>query len=596
VTGQRILLLVLVTWALLMIVPDLWRVVQPLGSFGFSANNDGLIYNVTGLFDDQTASPAWNAGVRAGDQLDLSKMRCLPYDAARCGAVLASLGGVQLAVPGHSITLDLASTPNQPARQITLIAKERPTNFLERAVLLLDQIAGILVVLAAAWLVWTRPGPMSWGFFLYVMWFNPGQSYQFYALLQGWPLLLLAQNVAGCIAQAAGFAGLLLFVTRVPNDEPDLKWRALERVLPAITLVLALLLLASYASAFGYRMEFETEAGILTGFIVASCAFAILMARRRNLAPEDYQRMRWVIWGCLIGLPSFLIAELASETTIFNTRWGDFTPSQDIVGVLFLVNGILCLFVFEALRRPRVVSVAIPLRRVTILAFLLSAPFLLLHHQVERIQHHLSLPTWGWFALGVLTLFLISQLQEGAVAVVDRFFNRPLDLLERTLTQAMRGAQRPAEIDRLLTDEPYQALKLTSAAAFRRQGPFFVRDVEGKGWEGCASRMLSERPMLAAATSGRPFELREQDGDGIDFPPGLRRPVLAVPAADPVRCFALSLYGPHAAGTDLDTNERAMLSRLAQYAAAMYAELEAAELHRRVATLERKLKASARGD
>jgi hypothetical protein len=70
-----------------------------------------------------------------------------------------------------------------------------------------------------------------------------------------------------------------------------------------------------------------------------------------------------------------------------------------------------------------------------------------------------------------------------------------------------------------------------------------------------------------------------------------RRPVLAVPAADPVRCFALSLYGPHAVGTDLDTDERAMLSRLARFAAAMYAKLEAVELRRRIAMLERKFKA-----
>ncbi len=55
--GQRILFVVLLAWALAMIVPDLWRVVQPLGSFGFYANNDGLIYNVTGPFDDETASP-----------------------------------------------------------------------------------------------------------------------------------------------------------------------------------------------------------------------------------------------------------------------------------------------------------------------------------------------------------------------------------------------------------------------------------------------------------------------------------------------------------------------------------------------------------
>src|SRR4029450_7404930 len=91
-----------------MIVPDLWRVLQPLGSFGFYANDDGLIYNVTGPFNDQTASPAWNAGIREGDQLDLSKMRCLPYDAVTCRSILTALGGVQFSVPGRSIPPDLA--------------------------------------------------------------------------------------------------------------------------------------------------------------------------------------------------------------------------------------------------------------------------------------------------------------------------------------------------------------------------------------------------------------------------------------------------------------------------------------------------------
>jgi hypothetical protein len=192
-----------------------------------------------------------------------------------------------------------------------------------------------------------------------------------------WPLLLLAQNIAGCIAQAVGFTGLLLFVLRVPNDEPDPRWRRLERALPLIVLVLTLLLLASYGSVFGYRTETGTRAGILSGFVV-----------------------------------------------------------------------------------------------------------------------------------------------------------------------------------------------------------------------GCATRELNlEQPIFAAVSTGQPFGLEERDDDGIDFPPGLRRPVLGVPAADPVRCFALSLYGPHAVGTDLNANERAMLSRLARFAAAMYAELEAVELHHRIAMLERKFKA-----
>jgi hypothetical protein len=57
-------------------------VVQPLGSFGFYANNDGLIYDVAGPFDDDTVSPAWKTGMRPGDRLDLSRLRCSLKDLA----------------------------------------------------------------------------------------------------------------------------------------------------------------------------------------------------------------------------------------------------------------------------------------------------------------------------------------------------------------------------------------------------------------------------------------------------------------------------------------------------------------------------------
>jgi hypothetical protein len=160
----------------------------------------------------------------------------------------------------------------------------------------------------------------------------------------------------------------------------------------------------------------------------------------------------------------------------------------------------------------------------------------------------------------------------------------------------MREAREPGDIDRLLADEPWRALKLSSAAAFRRQGSSLVRKEDGKGWEGCATRKLNlEQPIFAPVSTCQPFGIEEEDGKGIDFPPGLRRPILAVPAADPVRCFALSLYGPHAVGTDLDSNERAMLSRLARFAAAMYAEFEAVELRHRIATLEQKFKVPSQG-
>jgi hypothetical protein len=589
-TPSRLLLIALTLWGLVMIVPDLIRVVQPLGSFGFYANNDGLIYDVTGPFDDETESPAWKAGMRPGDRLDLSRLRCSLKDLATCGYALAALGGVQYVLPGRVAVVDLVARHGQPERQVTLVAAQRPANFVVRAVLLLDQVAGILVVVAAAWLVWTRPSAMSWGFFVYVNWFNPGQAYAFYAILQQWPLLLLAQDIAGCFAQAVGYAGLILFVLHAPNDQTEARWRPVERALPFVALVFALALLASYGNVLGFRTEAVTRVGIIAGFPVALTALGILLVRRYTQRPEDYQRLRWVIWGCLIGLPAFLIAELASETTLFETRWGDFTPREDVIGLLYLVNGILCLFVFEAIRRRRVVSVSIPLRRVTILGLTLSLPVLLLHHEVERIQESLQVPGWAWLAIGAIAIFLITRLHEGAVHLADRYFNRALDAAELELGAAMLKAKEAGEIDWLLAQEPFQRLKLTSAASFRRDGQRFVRGESAKGWDGAAADALdAEVALLRPLSAGTPFSVPDVEGDGPELPQGLARPVLAVPAVSPVRCFAVSLYGPHVSGTDIDANERAMLARLAAQAAAMYAELENSELRGTIARLERKL-------
>ena len=321
----RPLLIGLLIWALLMIVPDLARVVRPLASFGFYANNNGMVYDATGPFIDKSASPAWKAGIREGDQLDLSRMRCLPFDRDRCASIMTVVGGIQDVLPGSAITLDLAAIPGQAARQVTIEAEPRTPNWLVRSVLLLDQIAGILVVLAAAWLVWVRP-PMSWGFFLYVIWFNPGQSFELYAQLQRWPLLLLAQDIAGCIAQAAGYAGLLLFVMRAPTDTTQPEWLPYERALPALGIAIALALMASYASAFGFKTEFLTRATILFELVVSVAALVILLLRRQTLSPKDNQRLRWVIWGCLIGLPAFVIADLSQYTTVGAMFWGTSPP------------------------------------------------------------------------------------------------------------------------------------------------------------------------------------------------------------------------------------------------------------------------------
>jgi hypothetical protein len=159
----RAVLALLTLYALAMIVPDFVRIVRPLGSFGLATNADGLIYDVQGPFAEQGDSPAWRAGLRVGDRLDLSAMRCPPVDSMRCASNLALWGGVTYVQPGRQAALAIAAGADRPAREVTLVAEQRPRSVAVDIVLALTQTAGVLVVLGAAYLVWIRPGPMTWG-------------------------------------------------------------------------------------------------------------------------------------------------------------------------------------------------------------------------------------------------------------------------------------------------------------------------------------------------------------------------------------------------------------------------------------------------
>src|SRR5262249_22671787 len=67
-------------------------------------------------------------------------------------------------------------------------------------------------------------------------------------------------------------------------------------------------------------------------------------------------------------------------------------------------------------------------------------------------------------------LYLISRLHDGATRLTDRYFNRALDQAEKSIAAAILKSEDPSEVDRLLADRPYRALKLASAASFRRNG------------------------------------------------------------------------------------------------------------------------------
>jgi hypothetical protein len=592
----RIVLIGLTAWALLMIVPDLYRVVDPLASAGFAADNDGRIYDVRGPFGTDEDSPAWNAGLRVGDRLDLMAMRCVPPRGPACASLLSvigDMGGAQLVRPGRELVLTIRPAIGNESRTVTVASQRPPLNLMVRFVLLLTEITAIAFVAAAAWLVWTRPGAMSWGFFLYAIWFNPGQNFVYYLALQELPTLALVHGFAVSLAHGVACAGFLLFALCVPDNELEPRWRGLRRALPVVAAVVMALQLLSFANAFGYPTETFARATFLADYAVDAIAVLILLRRQRGQPPQNYQRMRWIIWGCLIGLPAYILSGILGSTSLWLTLWGPISIPQDLINLLLLAYGVLGWFVFEAVRRPRVVSVSIPLRRITIFGVLLSVPALFAHHQVEHLKEMLELPAWGWIALASALLFLIGRAHDLAVDLADHLFNRAFRRETKQLAELGRLILRADNIDdveHLVTVAPLRLFGLASAVVFREVDGVFRRRTDGFGWDAANADVFDPRDVvLSNLATGAPFAIDADDAERLGFPRGIAAPTLAVPVRNRLRWFAVALYGPHATGADLTSDERALLAQLADNAALAYAYAETEALRREVAKLRRRL-------
>jgi hypothetical protein len=597
----RVLAAALALWALAMIVPGLQRVLDSLSSFGLTVDNDGVVTDVVSPFPFPSESPAAAAGIAPRDRIDLRAMRCIPFGTPQCAnllTILGGLGGLQAVLPNRQVTLTMLPASGGPRRIVTLRADPAPLKWGERVVLLADTVVGVAVILIAFWLVWTRPSWMTWGLFLYVIWINPGQSYTYYAVIQQWPIAVLAQELLESLAQGAAFAGLMLFALRFPQNRTQGRWEKLQWAVPLLGAALTLLTFLAFANGFGFHTEKITEASFLAGYAVDAAVLVILLDRRRGMPPQEDQRMRWVIWGCLIGLPTFIFAELCQSGDLISRVVG-FMPSNAWVGLLFLPNGVLAYFASQAVWQHRVVSVSIPLRHGTILVALslaLGIPVFQLHERLNSMQEDFRLAPWVWpLLVAPVIVLLLGRLHEWAVEIFDRIFNRKFHAARRKIEEAAKAmgrAENLAAIDRLLVDSTVDALALSSGAIFRQEGGVFRR-THDLSWT--ASMRTELRPdtdsvVLRSLDIGAPVRLGRDGWHSEGLPSGLEGPSLAVPVRSGVpEATAVALFGPHRSGNDIDDDEREMIDRLALNAATGYERVVATMLRKEVTQLRAEL-------
>ena len=591
-------------WALVVVAPDFYRVTTPLATLGFQADNSGLIYQ-TATTQGATGRGSAVQTLKTGDRIVLSPGACWTPTSQRCRdylAVFGGMAGLDYVWPGTVVTLTIQPAGVGRPTDVRIAAQVQDLDAATAIFLALCEIAAVIVLWQAFRLAWTSPSRMTIGFFLFAMWFNPGQYFVLYAWLQQHPLLLLVQESLQAIAQGAGYAGFLIFALRFPNNvlaEPgdDGHWlRHMERAAMVLGVVLAVLQLASFLNVLGVPTETVTWFAIFGGYAVAIVAGIAVWLRLRYQSPLDYQRMLWVLWGCAIGIPAFIFADSNEATSLWAKYiWNhgilsDFQPQSELAYELgFLLSGVLTIFISVAFRHRRIVNVTPELRALVATIVILVAGVLVeqsMHERITEFLKKMDIPEGVHLYLAVVPLVLVSWAVHRSSHAVEHLLNRSFYTAKQALKEARKKAMQVEEedIDDLLLHAPIDALNMASGAVFREMDGAFRTVSKSEEWndklldlaapehQALIERLRKGVLARLPARSRDPSDVNDDDATA---------PALAIPVAkfeNPL--YAIVAYGAHRNGAALDRLELGLLQQFIGSAATGYEHAEARRFHR----------------
>ncbi len=589
----RCFIVVLTLWGLAVIVPDVARPFVPLGSIGMAADNDGRIISVDddGPAAQQHVVPATLD--RPGDTIDLrTTARAALLD------VFGGLGGMQYLPVGHTVTLELIA-PGGRRHRATMTAQAVPLATGAAIVLECDQVLGVGFILLAAFLFWVYPKRATFGFFLFAIWFNPGQYFMYYAYLPR--VLIVPQEVLQAIFEAAGIAGFLAFALRFPNDRAE-GWRAgVERALPALFVVLATLGLASFGTEAGRPSELLSRIAYASAYAVYPLVVVAFVTKLRVLSPADALRLRWVIAGCIPGLLFFIIADSIESTSMWQRLWDtlNWQPPESWLNLAYMVNALVAVSVGYAVIRQRVLPIAFLVNRGLVLGIVWATvtmgveAVLVITHNVLEDDHALSSIITA--LLVVASAPLLERFQEWLNHYVDHLFFRRFHDAEQQLARVsatLSAASSVEGVERQLVDAPCEAFDIASAALFRaRDGGGFTLAPAARGWPPTAAQSFDADDPLVLHLREFPGPARLHDvlRDVADLPHGAALPAVVIPLRLDRAVDAFVMYGGHRTGTDLSPDEIACLVRLADAASAAREHVRSVAVRAHVDGLQRRL-------
>jgi len=471
----------------------------------------------------------------------------------------------------------------------------------DRLALLARLAALVLMTLAGAFLVWARPGLMTWSLVAGFVSGFPVRVYADYFLafaagpafspLSAVPPVTLSLTVA-----YATFASR--FAPSTSTEWP--RWKVASGI--AIFLGwLAYLTSSMHIVPFGRPViapgPYQAWVAVtLLSLLFAAAAFV----RSYRLSGDQMRaRLRWALTGMCVALANFALYLVfyAFPFAVSSSLSGSMlTPGNWILavasGVVFPVS-----FGYAALRE-QVVDVQFAMSRTLVFGVVSTLVLVFLaavHWLLGRLIEHSGI-AFGLEGLAAIGLGIVLHRAAHAInLLVDRLlFRRHHESEERMrrVVAALPFATEERSIAEALVAEPIRNLDLASAALFQRDaaGAALSR-VQAHGWTDQHAARLAADALLVRYLEAEHDPLRLDDPQLLpsDIPLGAARPVLAVPIVHQHVLTAVMLYGAHVNHTLPDPDEVELLHALAKASATSYQQVRIATLSREVAALRREI-------
>ncbi len=530
----------LVTW-----LPDLRRDFgHPLGDSGVAIDYNGAVIGV----DPRAAA----AGVRTGDRIDLAGKSLTQRSAASYPFT---------ADAGQAVALPLISH-GRPYTAHIVTAPEIPN----LPVIVLRQLSALLFLILGAFLVLKRPNKATWAFFLFSL-NGGGPVNDFYLMGPSWwfPLGYLWTNI---ITWAPAFFGAI-FALHLLHDGPLPAWRRrLELIIYA--LMVGTVAASCVQSVLFLYFGINWGQGLFIVGVLAMLAYvsipAILFATYAESDVATRERLRWVIWAFSIGAVANIADLLGSQGNL-----GVYRTTYLEHSLLTLTWTLLpAVAVLYTILKHRIIDVNVAISRAMVYA-VISALVVGIFALVDLFfSHALSSARIGLMAdmgLALVLGFSFNAFHARVDRFMDWLFFRARHRAEEhiaAVASAIPYARTEEHVNRVLIDGPVRAFGLAGGLLWR-------------GGEAPTDDVESLVAILKAQR--KPWRLSEQ------------QMALAVPVFSDAELEAIAFYGPHKNGTDLDSDELALIDRAANAAGSAYAHFKAAALRERVAELEAELQA-----